>query len=371
MVSFLVRRTQLGVLSALLVHSGVPLAAQDYRRVDVGSNAVTLPAATGLPSITTIAVAPGSGFSILHGREGNIHHFDRNGRLLRRIGRASDSSVAYTRLRSHGWHGQLPWAQVQSGDGLVVFDGSTGKVSTTIDMPRFGGSIPVLAITPSGAPLVYHYFRQPNGAVPPYDFGYALLPGFGIAPKSAFAKLPPDGCFVRLGDPHVPIPWCQQSLGAVAPNGEWVAVVSSAATSGAANATVRVTFLSTRGDTLSSVRVDAPTAPVSAADAAAHLRREARSRRLTHDHELQWKSAVAAQPQYPIASWIFATNERTVWLVQQTSAATRYLVVGSDGRVAGRYSTAPNLRLMAVAGRTGFGVRTQANGSEQVVRVEF
>ena len=72
-----------------------------------------------------------------------------------------------------------------------------------------------------------------------------------------------------------------------------------------------------------------------------------------------------------IASWLVATNDRTLWLVQQTASATRYIVLGTDGRVVGRYSTAPDLRVMAVSGRVTFGVRTLPNGAEQVVRVGF
>lgn len=358
------------VLVAVLIMPSPVLAAQDYRRIDRGRNAVTLPAATGLPSITTMAVAPGSGFSILYGREGNVHHFDANGRLIKRIGRASDSNVTFERLHWHGWHGQLPWAQEQNADVVVVFDGGTGKVSTTIDLPRLGPA-QVQALTPDGAPIVFRYFHQPPATAAQSTVGYAVLPGFGMAPKAPFARLPPAGCHVRLGDPSMPIPWCQQSLGVVEQHGEWVAIVSKARESGAGNTAVQVTFLTTRGDTLSSVRVDAPAASVAVADAAVHLRSESRSRRLSHDNELKLRSAVDAKPSYPIASWLIATNDRTVWLVQQTASAMRYIVVASAGRVVGRYSTAPNLRLMAVAGRTAFGVRTLPSGSEQVVRVTF
>ena len=353
-----------------VAYSGTTLPAQAYRQLDGGRNVVTLPSATGLPTITSITAAPGAGFSILHSREGNIHQFDGNGRLVRRIGRASDSTVKMERMHQHGWHGQLPWVHEQNSREVLVFDGVSGKVSTVIDLPRLGGAMQARAITPSGALIVYHYFRIP-GATPQHEFGYGLMSGFGISPKVPFAKVPLDECFLRLGDQRVQVPWCQPSHGAVAPNGEWVAVVSEAQNSAAGSSAVRVTFYSTRGDTLSSVRIDAPAVPVAPATLASHLASEARSRRLTHDNTLKLRAAVPAAPHYPLAAFLIATNDRTLWLVQPTATATRYVVVSSDGRVVGRYATAPNLQLMAAAGRVAFGVRTLPSGAQQVVRVGF
>lgn len=357
-------------LCIVLPIGSADLAAQAYRALDTGRNAVTLPSASGLPTITAIAAAPGSGFSILHEREGNIHQLDANGWLVRRFGRSSDSTVPFQRLYTYGWHGQIPWAHELYSERVAVFDATTARVSTMIELPKIG-PVRVQGMTPDGAPVVFTHFQQPNGSKPEFRFGYAVLPGFGISPKAPIATLPSDQCDMRLGDAFVPIPWCQQASGVVAPNGEWLAVVSEAPGRGAGRAAVQVVFLSMRGDTLASLRVEAPIAPVTAADAAVHLQSEVRSRRLNSGHARQLRDAVAAQPHYPIASWLIATNDRTVWLVQQTASATRYIVVSTGGREMARYSTSANVQLMAVAGQTAFGVRSSASGAQQVVKVRF
>jgi hypothetical protein len=218
---------------------------------------------------------------------------------------------------------------------------------------------------------VYTHFRNAEGASPQYRYGYALLPGFGMSARSPFAALPPDACDIRLGEVWAPIPWCQQVHGAVAPNGEWAAVVVPAAASAAGDPAVRVVFLSPRGDTLSRVRVALARVAVSRAEAEKQLVAEVRSRRLNAAHARLFREAVAAEPSYPIASWLFTTNDRTLWLVQQTDMETRYLMINTAGQVVGRYATAANLRLMAAAGTTAFGVRELAQGRQEVVRVGF
>jgi hypothetical protein len=253
---------------------------------------------------------------------------------------------------------------------ITVFDGSTGRVSNTIDLPRHGPAR-VEAVTPSGAPIVYTHFRNAEGAIPQYRYGYALLPGFGMPARSPFAALPSDACDIRLGEVWAAIPWCQQVQGAVAPNGEWAAVVVPTATSARGNPAVRVVFLSPRGDTLSQVRIAVPRVVVSRAEVEKHLVAEAGSRRLNAAHSRQFREAVAAEPRHPIATWLFTTNDRTLWLVQQNDMQTRYLVINTAGQVVGRYATAANLRLMAAAGTTAFGVRELAQGRQEVVRVGF
>jgi hypothetical protein len=346
------------------------MAAQEYRPIDAGRNVVALPSAAGMPEITAILAAPGAGFSILHPREGNIHHFDVNGRLLRRFGRASDTTAKFERLYSHGWYGQMPWAQELNGNEIVVFDANTGRISTRIETPRMG-PVQVKGIAPDGAPIVYTHFQQPRGTTPTFRYGYALLPAFGIRPKSPFAFTPEGGCGLKLGDNFVPIPWCQPTRSAVAPNGEWVAVVTSAPRSAAGNPTVRVVFLSVRGDTLSRTRIEAPRIAVPAAEVSSTLNAEVRSRRLNAGHAKQFHESVAPTPDHPMVTELFATIDRTVWLVQRTATATRYVLVNVAGREVARYSTAPDLQLMAAAGRTALGVRTAPSGAQQVVRVGF
>jgi hypothetical protein len=287
------------------------MAAQEYRPIDAGRNVVALPSAAGMPEITAILAAPGAGFSILHPREGNIHHFDVNGRLLRRFGRASDTTAKFERLYSHGWYGQMPWAQELNGNEIVVFDANTGRISTRIETPRMG-PVQVKGIAPDGAPIVYTHFQQPR-----------------------------------------------------------VAVVTSAPRSAAGNPTVRVVFLSVRGDTLSRTRIEAPRIAVPAAEVSSTLNAEVRSRRLNAGHAKQFHESVAPTPDHPMVTELFATIDRTVWLVQRTATATRYVLVNVAGREVARYSTAPDLQLMAAAGRTALGVRTAPSGAQQVVRVGF
>jgi hypothetical protein len=350
--------------------AGATLAAQTYRPLDIGRNAITLPAAEGLPSITAIAAAPGSGFSILHAREGNIHQFDASGKLLRRFGRVTEGPDAFKRLHSHGWHGQSPWVHDLTARSVTVFDGNTGQVSTSIDLPPHG-PLQAQGLAPNGAPIVYGGFQSSVAASPQFSVGFALLPGFGMPPKAPFATLSTNKCHLRLAARSVPVPFCQPGIGVVAPNGEWVALVSAVNAGADGRSAVLVVFVTTRGDTLAAVKVEAPTASVTSEAAATRLREDVRSHRLTGDNERQFRAAVAVQPEYPVASALVATNDRTLWLVQHTAAATRYIVVSTDGRVVSRYSTAANLQLMAAAGRTAFGVRTLANGRQQVVRVGF
>jgi hypothetical protein len=370
MQAVLVRRSCLWLLLVFPVLAGASLHAQAYRPIDTGRKAVTLPSAEGLPSITAIAAAPGSGFSILHAREGNVHHFDASGRLLRRFGRVTEGPDAFKRLHSHGWHGQSPWVHDLTARSVTVFDGNTGRVSTSINLPPHG-PVQAQGLAPNGAPIVYGGFLRSEGARAQYRLGFALLPGFGMAPKGPFATLPTGDCYLRVAERSVPIPYCQLSIGAVAPNGEWVALVSAAQGAAAGKSALRVVFVTTRGDTLAAVKVEAATASVTSEAAGIRLLEEVRSHRLTGDHEREFRSAVAAQPEYPLATALVATNDRTLWLVQHTAAATRYIVVSTDGRIVARYSTAASLQLMAAAGRTAFGVRTLANGLQQVVRVRF
>src|SRR5690606_20409923 len=138
-----------------------------------------------------------------------------------------------------------------------------------------------------------------NAPRPALQRGIATLPRFGVLPASPPIALPPDECLLMLAGAGATIPWCQGTLAAGGPTGEWIVVVS-AAKKLATQPAVDVLFLSVRGDTIASVRVEAPRLAVHSAEAARYLRAEAMSRRLMSADEQLLRNAVARDPQHPI-----------------------------------------------------------------------
>ena len=313
------------------------------------------------PDRTEIVAAPNGGYSVFDATRHSIVLFESDGHLARRFPVVAGRKPSQIR---HGWYGELLWIGDAPARSLKLFDATSGQAVAGPQAP-LAGAIQVVAITPDGGLVVLGRF--PFGSASG-RFGYALASGIGLGPSQVIVGQPIEECGVSLGGDLALIPWCQRVLVAVSPTGEWIASVHPM--SGAAHRAgmIEAITVTIQGDTIGRVRMEGVFRNVPATVVADFLRRVAAEGRVS---VLGTQLSEQAEYLVPAVTSIIPTRDQTLWLAQESPGASRYVVLSTSGHVVGRYTIAESLRLLAVGGRTGIGIRKRDGRAPEFVRVTF
>jgi hypothetical protein len=348
-------------------------------RIDAAANDLTLVTPPG-----GIAVSSQGTIAVTQNQDGAIRFFDAQGNSLGTFGRKGLGPGEFQTF------GRFMWV----GDTLVVSDGATRRHTLISPDRKLVRSVawPAAVTVPGRAGGEAPRVRTPLPRAR-YSDGSLLLPvslatGSGTPdwpggekPGTPFIRVDSTGAFQRLivwslraqcdvqfdsGDGPTSgtliIPFCHQTLEEVSTDGNLLVLVSKGIER---PSEFRVSAFRANGDIVFSQPVAFQSVPIpkSVADSA----RAARARGTQGQRDAAAKMPIPET--YPPFSRLIVGRDESIWIESFGPGAERYwFVLDNRGTVTGKATVPGNVQLMVVSRMAVWGIETDADGLQHVVR---
>lgn len=352
------------------------MTATRVLRID-GIRADLVPIAwMGVDSRGTIVVS--------QGQDGRLLYFTEAGVRTGTFGRVGRGPEEFAGVSALGWVGDTIWLYDRVVRRLTFVAPSRTLLRTTTL------SLAQPAAPPKASPLPQYAILNPIGYVAPNDYVVLALPAAGrsAASKAAdgvqilrfnavantaqtVATLAPDPTDVTVrtmgGQVGASAPFPLTTHYALAQDSKRVVVLESTLAD-IASGVFRVTAIRMGGDTVFHRRLpfDPESIPRRVADSAISARAaKIRNRSLAQ----KYKASVPIPSAYPPALGVLVGRDGTIWIRQRLTAdGSPYLMLAPDGATVGRVVVPPSMRIMVAEASTIWGVESDSDGVESIVR---
>lgn len=330
-------------------------------------------ASANLTPITFLAPTESGGVVIGQRQDAAIRIFDSTGASRGTLGRLGEGPGEFRQVLTGGVNRDTVWVYDGSLSRLTFFSivKSTLLRSVRID-PGAGFPPSVRAVFGPDSLVLWGNGAPRNGRHErAWLRGQAVQPGLlGSAavarPFEVIADFPPFGCFARAETAGSAIPHCHRPTEAASGRGRRVAVLTKP--EGAAADGYQVTVVGTRGDTIYSRSYRPPRFPMNPRvyqqavdDLLAKVPANARQ-------AAALKAQMPSPSHYPPASFAFFDERDRLWVGQRTAQGQYWQILDATGRVVGEVRTPEGVALEAAIKEWVWGVETDRDGVESVVR---
>lgn len=326
-----------------------------------------------LSPITFLVPTEAGGVVIGQRQDDAIRLFESTGALKGTLGRRGEGPGEFRQILSGGLNRDTVWVYDGSLYRLTFFSIATGKYLRSVRVDPGAGFPPTvrgvfgpdsLVLWGNGAPRKGRRERAwlRGQAVRPGILGSAAV----ARPFEVIADFPPFGCFARAETAGSAIPHCHRPTEAVSGNGRRVAVLTKPQDAAAEG--YHAAVLSPRGDTIYSRSYHPPRFPMNPRvyqravdDLLARVPANAKQ-------AASLRAQMPSPSHYPPASFAFFDDGDRLWVGQRLEKGQYWEILDPTGRVVGDLRTPEGVALEAAIKGWVWGVETDRDGVESVVR---
>jgi hypothetical protein len=356
----------------------MPMAAQTAQLLSVRQDLRIDGNAADLTRIVQVAVAPNGTIIVVQPDDHHLRYFSPAGQELGRFGRAGEGPGEFQSMGIHsGWIGDTFWQGTYPPRVVVV--GPDRKLVRTITLPPLRPQARLLfhnvvGVRPSGELLVQgSLWRTPSNpswarAITDSVAGVLLRVDASGTIRQLIAVTPRigHGCYQLVNGRQRPTPECPRWEGVMSPSSDRYVWAQSHMKPGGSSA-LQVTSIRAEGDTAFVREIAIALDPITPRQADS-IRRA----RIAEASGVLLKQDFAAM-KFPTV-WnplhgIVAGNDGRTWIGLRGQHGERpWLVLGADGALIGRAMLKEGVRVVAANSTHLFGIETDADGVQSVVR---
>lgn len=326
-----------------------------------------------LSPITFLVPTEAGGVVIGQRQDNAIRLFDSTGASRGTLGRRGEGPGEFRQILSGGVNRDTVWVYDGSLYRLTFFSIAKSRFLRSVRVDPGTGIPPTVRTVYGPDSLVLWGNGAPRNGRRERAWlrGQAVRPGLlGSAavarPFEVIADFPSFGCFARAEKSGSAIPHCHRPTEAVSGNGRRVAVLTKP--QDAASDGYHVAVLGMRGDTIYSRSYHPPRFPMNPRvyrravdDLLAKVPASAKQ-------AASLRAQMPAPSHYPPASFAFFDDRDRLWVGQRTEAGQYWEIIDLSGRVVGDLRTPEGVTLEASIKGWVWGVETDRDGVESVVR---
>ena len=374
----LVSAISMSLAGPVAAQSGATLKARADMRIDGNTE--------DLVPVTGVYVSRDGFVALAQAQDATVKLFDRNGKLVSRLGRRGEGPGEFSALGRGGWIGDSLWISDPRLARISFFDtkkflGSLNTKRTSLDAGLRQKIPPFMMAFPAALSADHAYIAlmtSPQGPLASRysEPVYGYLDSNGVVKNIILAMPPsPDGFDVRkrgVGAVYMSQPFKRKAMEGVAPDGSRVALVQ-AIIDGKDKGTFSALMVSHRGDTIynRSHRFRTTPLPRSVGDSAmkADLREISRRPFAAGELAAEYRRRVAIPDVYPPFTHILVGLDNSLWIgLRETQQGTPYLVLDQKGNQVGVVTFPRRTRVGAARIDTAWVTEMDDDDIESVVR---
>jgi len=322
----------------------------------------------------TFLVPTGAGGVVIGQRQDDaVRLFDSTGASRGTLGRRGEGPGEFRQILSGGLNRDTVWVYDGSLYRLTFFSIATGKYLRGARVDPGAGFPPTVRAVFGPDSLVFwgngapRNGRRERAWLRGQAVQSGLLGSAAVArPFEVIADFPPFGCFARAETAGIGIPHCHRPTEAVSGSGRRVAVLTKPRDAAADG--YHVAIVGTRGDTIYSRSYRPPRFPMNPQvyqravdDLLVKVPASAKQ-------AASLKAQMPSPSHYPPASFAFFDDGDRLWVGQRLEKGQYWEVLDPTGRVVGDLRTPEGVALEAAIKGWVWGVETDRDGVESVVR---
>ena len=326
-----------------------------------------------LSPVTFLVPTEAGGVVIGQRQDAALRIFDVTGATKGSLGRRGEGPGEFRQILTGGLRRDTVWVYDGSLYRITFFSVSKGGLLRSVPVDPGAGFPPTVRAVFGPDSLVFWGNGAPRNGRRERAWlrGQAVQSGlFGSAavarPFEVIADFPPFGCFARAETAGIGIPHCHRPTEAVSGSGRRVAVLTKLEDSAADG--YHVAVLSTGGDTIYSRSYRPPRFPMNPQVYQRAVDDLLGKVPASAKQAASLKAQMPSPSHYPPASFAFFDDGDRLWVGQRLEKGQYWEILDPTGRVVGDLRTPEGVALEAAIKGWVWGVETDRDGVESVVR---
>ncbi len=326
-----------------------------------------------LSPVTFLVPTEAGGVVIGQRQDAALRIFDVTGATKGSLGRRGEGPGEFRQILTGGLRRDTVWVYDGSLYRITFFSVSKGGLLRSVPVDPGAGFPPTVRAVFGPDSLVFwgngapRNGRRERAWLRGQAVQSGLLGSAAVArPFEVIADFPPFGCFARAETAGIGIPHCHRPTEAVSGSGRRVAVLTKLEDSAADG--YHVAVLSTGGDTIYSRSYRPPRFPMNPQVYQRAVDDLLGKVPASAKQAASLKAQMPSPSHYPPASFAFFDDGDRLWVGQRLEKGQYWEILDPTGRVVGDLRTPEGVALEAAIKGWVWGVETDRDGVESVVR---